>query len=354
MIMKNISIGDFFNRRMVQHLIFWGFYLVLFIIRLVDGRGPGLVGGIENFLSREAIRTMALAIGVYFNLRVIIPNTFDKNKYYHFALSTFAMIIILAFTSMWSIELFDLDKASNLAMPYRMLWTMVHLSMFVSITSLLHFTKEWIKLKDQALTVKALRNEKLAAELESLKGQLNPHFLFNTLNNLYSLTLVKSDDAPNMILRLSDLMSYILYDSRVDFISLKKELDFSSNYINLEKLRMQEHLKMEISLNCTDEGRMIAPLLFMPLIENAFKYACTDTEKSFISISVEALENEPIRLKIQNAIIFDANQKKDHEHSGLGIQNVSKRLELIYPDKHTFKVSNKHGIFTVIMEINDL
>lgn len=353
-IMEDFKTAKFLNKRLLQHVIFWFFYLLLLTIRIADGNNPGMQGSLSDILLKEGIRTLSLFIAVYVNLRIHIPLFFNKNKFKKFFIASFSTAFILATINISSIYILDIEGSHKLAIQYRMIWTIVHLSMFMTMTSLLHFTKEWIKLKDNENNIKTLRNEKLAAELESLKGQLNPHFLFNTLNNLYSLSLVKSDDTPDMILRLSDLMSYIIYDSRVDFISLNKEIEFTENYIGLEKVRIQEHLDLNVEMNCSGDNRMIAPLLFMPFIENAFKYTSKDSDKSYINIKIEALENEPIRLSIENAKDTDIEENKDHEHSGLGIKNASKRLELIYPDKHRLSIIDKEGIFTVEMEINDL
>ena len=352
--MKNLNFPDFYNKRLVQHLIFWLFYLSLLAIRIAGRQGPGMEGELFDIIEKETIRCITLLIGVYINLRIIIPTTFNKDKYYNFVLFNLITAFILSFISVWSIELLQIEPYNHLAMPARMLWSTFHISLFITVTSLLHFTKEWIKLKDLDINIKTLKNEKLAAELESLKGQLNPHFLFNTLNNLYSLSLIKSDDAPNMIIKLSDLMSYIIYDSKVDYISMKKEIAFTSNYISLEKLRLQEHLNLKIDINCTDDERMIAPLLFMPFIENAFKYTPKDTDKSFIYIKIETIENGPIQLRVENSKDIVAIENKDNKHSGLGIQNVSKRLELIYPGNHLLTVEDKEDTFIVNLVINDL
>lgn len=352
--MKNLYFSDFFNRRIVQHMIFWLFYLSLLAIRIADKQGPGMEGELADIIQKESIRCITLFIGVYINLIFIIPITFDKNRYSRFIFLNLISALSLAFCSVWTIRILGFEPNTTLAMPYRMMWNTFHISMFITVTSLLHFTKEWIKLKDIDINIKTLKNEKLAAELESLKGQLNPHFLFNTLNNLYSLTLMKNDDAPDMIIRLSNLMSYIIYDSKVDYISMRKEIDFTSNYISLEKLRLQEHLNLNVEVNCNDEERMIAPLLFMPFIENAFKYTPKDTERSFIDIKIQTIENGPIVLSVKNSKDHDAIQRKDSEHSGLGINNVSKRLELIYPNMYNLDIVDKDDIFSVRLEINDL
>lgn len=352
--MNNLNLQNFFNRRFVQHLIFWLFYISLLTVRIAGRQGPGMEGDLNEIISKEIIRCITLFIGVYINLRIIIPRTFNKDKYYHFVLFNLVTAFFLSFISVWSIEFLQIKPYNNLSVFARIMWNTFHISLFVSVTTLLHYTKEWIKLKDIDINIKTLKNEKLAAELESLKGQLNPHFLFNTLNNLYSLSLIKSDEAPNMIIKLSDLMSYIIYDSKVDYISMKKEIAFTSNYISLESLRLQEHLNLKVDINCSDDERMIAPLLFMPFIENAFKYTPKDTEKSFIYIKIETTENGPIHLRVENSKDIVAIENKDKQHSGLGIKNVSKRLELIYPDKHILTVEDKEDIFIVNLIINDL
>jgi len=212
---------------------------------------------------------------------------------------------------------------------------------FIVITSLFHFVKEWMKLKDENLKYTEKAQEQLEAELSLLKGQVNPHFLFNTLNNLYSMSLHDSKKTPELILKLSQLLSYMLYECKDETVSLEQEITFIRNYIDLEAIRVEDIADVHFEVKGNDPGHKIPPLLFIPLIENAFKHGISsEVEHSDIHIKIHIDENE-IELNTENP--FDETRiDDDNNHKGLGLENVRKRLELLYPKKHSLEV-NKNG-----------
>lgn len=343
---------SFINKRIYQHLLFWFTFLVLIVLRYTDGYQRGFDEEISSVLIIESSRFSTMLLIVYTNLRVLFPQFFKRGKYTYFFLLNFCQVLLGALISIFITEMF-FNKVYQTNIYIRTFWNMIPPTMIITITSLLHITKEWINLREDIIKIKMKNNEKLYAELDSLKSQLNPHFFFNTLNNLYSLSLVKSDETPNVILKLSDLMSYIIYDTRVDFISIKKEIEFMNNFIDLEKLRLNEHLSINVKIICNNESREIAPLLFLPFIENAFKYTSRDPNKSFVNISIIVEENEPIRMSIINTIDNNTVENIDNKHSGLGIKNVIKRLNLIYPESHKLDISQRKDLYIVNLEISD-
>ena len=144
--------------------------------------------------------------------------------------------------------------------------------LYVGITSFLKLIKDWLSLQDINLKLVKIEQQKLEAELKTLKGQLNPHFLFNSLNNIYSLALIKSDKVPELILKLSDLMRHIIYESKENYISLEKEIEFVNNFIELQKIRTSDKTKIKYEIKGKIPSAKIAPLLFEPFIDNAFKH----------------------------------------------------------------------------------
>jgi sensor histidine kinase YesM len=178
--------------------------------------------------------------------------------------------------------------------------------------------------------------EKISAELELLKAQLHPHFLFNTLNNLYSLVYAKSDRAPKMLMRLSGLLSYVLYECKADEVLLSKEISIIKDYVSLEKERYGERLDVSLNFSGDIENKMVAPMLFQPFIENAFKHGTSEQlGKVWMSIDLSVKENQ-LYFKIINSC--DNNAAAILEKHGVGIGNVKKRLELLYADN--FKLQN--------------
>ena len=318
-------------------------------MRLLDRDLPRYEASVDIITVRELLRLVTLMSGVYINLRLFIPRFFDRDKYKKFIVSN---IILVAGLSLLTVEtgylLMPEDYLSHSGHQH-FIWIALHISMFITISSLLHFTKQWVQHKDISLNIKELEKEKLETELDSLKAQINPHFLFNTLNNIYSLSLVKSEEAPDVILRLADLMRYIIYDCKDETVSLKEEVEFVKNYVNLEKLRLQEHIDINFSTDIENENKKIAPLLFIPLIENAFKHSNRDSSKALINIYIEENDSQGVKLLIENTKDRDINPR-DNKYGGLGISNVKKRLELIYPGKHSLIIKDKEDFFIASME----
>jgi LytS/YehU family sensor histidine kinase len=184
-----------------------------------------------------------------------------------------------------------------------------------------------------------LEREKLKAELQLLKAQVHPHFLFNTLNNLYSLTLTQSGQAPEVVLKLAGLLRYMLYECDVVKVPLVKEIKLLQDYIQLEELRYGERLDLSVNIKGSVEGKIIAPLILLPFIENSFKHgASEELDQAWISLDLTIQENK-LKFKLINAVppspLF-ISEPEIMAH-GIGLENVRKRLELLYPDRYELK-----------------
>jgi two-component system LytT family sensor kinase len=194
-----------------------------------------------------------------------------------------------------------------------------------------------------------LSKEKVEAELKLLKSQIHPHFLFNTLNNLYSLTLQKSDQAPEVILKLSEMLDYMLYECNGPIVSLEKELQFLQNYIALEKLRFGERLKVMFKQKGFFANRKIAPLLLFPFVENSIKHgAGSNNQDSWITIEA-ILDHKILLFSVENNV---KDQLQKQNASGLGLVNVRKRLEMLYGDKQQLQIEQKEGKYSVRLALD--
>lgn len=303
-------------------------------------------------LTKAIIINIGFAIGVYFNLYFLIPR-FLKPKSYIFYI--FWLIVLLSFSSLviQLLLIFPLRNILHLNQQYRFLDTNLHSAYFfatfiyVVITSFLKFIKDWFSLQDLNFKLVKIEQQKLEAELNTLKGQLNPHFLFNSLNNIYSLALIKSDKVPELILKLSDLMRHIIYESKENFISLHKEIEFVDNFIALQKIRTNERTKIEYELVGTIPDAQIAPLLFEPFIDNAFKHGLPGSENSdFISIKFDFTQPGTLFFLINN--YFEETGAIKTKSSGIGLNNVKQRLKHLYnEDEYTLNVSKKENLFSV-------
>jgi two-component system, LytTR family, sensor kinase len=196
---------------------------------------------------------------------------------------------------------------------------------------------------------KELEKEKLNSELAFLKSQISPHFFFNTLNNIYSLIGINSEDAQNAVLKLSKLMRYLLYDSEQGLSQLSSEIDFMNNYIDLMRLRMSEKVKLHVNFPSKYENTAIPPLLFIPFIENAFKHGISYREKSFIDITLD-IGKEWITFTCRNSLVKPV-EEIGTEQSGIGLDNVRKRLALLFPGRHELTIDSENAVFHVILKI---
>ena len=196
--------------------------------------------------------------------------------------------------------------------------------------------------------IKQSEKEKLAAELAYLKSQINPHFLFNTLNNIYALALKKSDDTANAIVKLSGMMRYNITDAQSEFIEIEKEIDYISSYIELQKIRIGETAKVNFTINGIAHKHQIAPLLLISFIENAFKYGVNPEIESIIQIAIN-ITNNTVELKVSNKIV--PVSIVDNTKTGTGIANVIRRLDLLYSGKYQLQISHTDTDYTVTLLI---
>jgi LytS/YehU family sensor histidine kinase len=205
------------------------------------------------------------------------------------------------------------------------------------------------KLKENEKKQKELEKEKLNSELAFLKNQVSPHFFFNTLNNIYSLIGIDGPTAQDSVLKLSKLMRYLLYESEHGETQMSHEIDFMNNYIDLMKLRLSQRVELQIDFPEEFSDFTIPPLLFVPFIENAFKHGVSSRDRSFIIIRLE-IENLHIRFTAENSI-GKGHQASDMQHSGIGLENVRKRLGLLFPWKHELLIEETEKIFRVDLNI---
>jgi LytS/YehU family sensor histidine kinase len=201
--------------------------------------------------------------------------------------------------------------------------------------------QEWLGIEKKK---QKIETEKLATELSFLRSQINPHFLFNTLNNIYSLALVKSDATANAVLKLSAIMRYVLNETKHDSVALGQEIEFMKHYIELQKMRLTNKVLIEFLTEGEVEGKKIAPLILIPFVENAFKYGISTKENSSILFTVKT-DERGIQFTSKNTHI--PGIQANGEQTGIGLKNTKRRLELLYPDRHSLTVDNENNEFIV-------
>ncbi len=195
--------------------------------------------------------------------------------------------------------------------------------------------------------IRMLKSEKSKAELMLLKSQINPHFFFNTLNNLYGLTVEKSDQAPEVVLKISEMMRYTIYEGQKEKVPLEHELEYLQNFIELHKMRYHKKVDIQFYHQIIGDQFMITPLLFIILLENAFKHGVENlTTDAYVHISLIAGNN-----RVTFAIENNFDEAELSESTGIGLQNLERRLELLYPGRHHLSLIKEEDVFKAQLEI---
>ena len=342
-----------YNRfKIAGHLFFWlGSITLLTLIFYFYEERLHL-----NLVGKAFITNLGFATGVYFNLYFLVPK-FLKQKHYIFYI--FWLIVLLTLTSLiiQFLFIYPLHNLFGATDQFISFDSTLHSAFFfatlvyVITTSFLKFIKEWLSMQDLNLKLAKSERQKLEAELKTLKGQLNPHFLFNSLNNIYSLALIKSDKVPELILKLSDLMRHIIYESKENYILLEKEIEFVNNFIALQKIRTSDQTKIKYSISGDIPSGKIAPLLFEPFIDNAFKYGLPGTENfDFITINFNFNESGYLHFQLENN--FENTEHWNKNNSGIGIENVKQRLKFLYAStEYNLTIKNENQIFSIFLEL---
>ncbi len=315
--------------RLLLHIAFWLFFTVVFFISPPKPLSAGML------ISWFSILTVVMLV-VYVNLYVLIPSLYFKRQFLAYFL-TVALVLIGGAYLITKISQLDFVI---LRMPFTD--NLKNLFFFIVISGAFKLYRDHERKKRQ---LEAFEKNKLQMELSFLKSQVNPHFLFNTLNNIYAANMENSDAANEMILKLSDILRFQLEAARKDLIPLEEEIALVENYIGLEKIRTL-HSKVEFRCEGDFRNFMLPPLLLLPLVENAFKYG----KNVFIfqvSLSQYAFLFEANN-EMQSSKRFSVSSKK----TGIGIANVRKRLELVFPGKFTFDVSQDEKYFKVSLRID--
>ncbi|MBU2913610.1 MULTISPECIES: sensor histidine kinase [Reichenbachiella] len=342
----------FLKKPFIQHSLFWGAYFCINWLRW----GSYFDDYTYSFESNLVEFPLHLAI-VYFNIYFLMPRLIPKRVFWYIillALSILGIVIIRIILNYFLVTT-DIYKESNLEHTdlfdfNYVLAAYIGQVYVVAIAMAVKMTIDWIAYKNKA---SELVKTNLETELAFLKSQIQPHFFFNTLNNLYSLTLDKSDKAPYTVLKLSELMSYVIYDAKQKRVPLINEVQHIQNYLDLEMLRYGDRLEIDLAISGDIEGKVIPPVLLLPFIENSFKHGTkVDSELIPIDISLDVTDNI-LTFSTENLkpdeILLD-NGLETHKH-GVGMTNTKRRLNLVYGDTHSLEVMETADKYKVILTI---
>jgi two-component system LytT family sensor kinase len=339
------------NRIVKSHILFWGLlWLLYFFFFSYNSNNKSYVFTISTFL------TLITTFPTYLTVNVLIPKYLSKKKYKWFGIFSFftflftifciilLLMLIVAYTD--DIKFEDLPPMSR---NYAYLTILVYLVVvFASFLSIWRKNAQVLtqnnELQNLLLTAKIKTKEQ---ELDYLKNQIHPHFLFNTLNTIYGFALKKSSETPNIILKLSNLLDYILYQANKSTVPLIDEIIHLEGYIDLERIRFSDTLKVNFIKEIENQDVLIAPMLLLPFVENVFKHG--SIVDGFLSIIIDiSVTNNTLKFSIKNT--FKQTTSKD----GLGLKNIKERLDILYPTNYNLKIISNPNWFEVLLEINHL
>jgi two-component system LytT family sensor kinase len=296
-------------------------------------------------------------IATYFITYYLIPTYLLKKKYFQFILYGFYTLIISAdiialIIVFYFMNLSNLSVENTPFMSRQFVFVLILVYLVVGLVSFVSLLNQNFKSisKNKELQNKILDTQLQIKnqELQYLKKQIHPHFLFNTLNTIYGFALKQSKDTPEIILKLSNLLDYILYQVNKPKVSLKEEVLHIKEYIELEKIRFQDTLKVSFTSDKISKEIEVAPMLLIPFVENAFKHG--NIVDGFLTVEVVILINEnKLDFSIKNTVL---NSDESQNEGGIGLENIQKRLNLIYKDNYQFKTENRNNWFTVNLIIN--
>ena len=336
--------------RIILHIFFWCAVLLFFTHFF------GFESDDFNYVLSFSLFVMPITIATtYVSIYILIPEYLIKKRYLRFGLYSLYTLIISVYLIFVSV-FFGMMFLSNSSyegmspMSRNLFFVMVAVYLIVIIVSA--FTLLKLNLKHSEDT-KKLETKILEAqlklkeqELNYLKMQIHPHFLFNTLNTMYGFALRKADETPEMILKLSNLLDYLLYQVDKPFVLLTDEINHIKDYIELEKMRFNERLNINFSADHVSETTQIAPMLLLPFVENSFKHGSLKDGILTINIDLSSTE-DTILFTLENT-----NSKTDEITNGIGLQNIRKRLDLLYKGNYSLNIDNTESLFKVNLKLN--
>jgi len=341
------NLGRTLTRRPFYHAGGWLAFFVLLV--LMQWRISEYSFGLS--VANEVINITFYIVVVYINLLYLFPNYLKRGYYWTYLLLLFGVALVFTplklvlkyflFAKVGSIQ--D-DILSNLYAYFFSTFLVAGLSTVGKIMV------DWIVQNRKKAKV---QNESMQSELRFLKSQINPHFLFNTLNSLYALTLKKDDKAPDIVIKLSEMMRYMLYECNEPRVPLRKEINYLKNYLDLERLRQRKGMTIELHVNGNVAEQMVAPLMLIPFLENSFKHGLNANIKDGFVIATLNVEPHAIHFILENSkgTVMPTQIHGNRPSGGIGLVNVRRRLELLYPGKYELNIRESPSAYAVHLDL---
>jgi two-component system LytT family sensor kinase len=344
--------------RILLNILAWGFLLEGAYSNSQNYHPPD---GMQSAFILHAIGyNMLFVIASSLNTMWLMPKLFVRKKYGIYFIAFIVLLltfsILLSTYNFWILQHFPgiedgYFSSINIGMKGTGIsWMNYYLSVIPSVFlvmflfSIGFLTQQYFQIKKQQ---DAIKKQQVESELSLLKSQINPHFLFNVLNSIYSLALKKSDKAPEIVLKLSDILRYMLYETKQEKVALNKELNMIEHYIDIERIRIDSQQQITLKVTGDIHAYVIAPVLLIPFVENAVKHGIDSmTEHAYVNISI-IIDNGVLQFDCVN----NYKEVKSEKVGGIGLENVQKRLQLIYPQKHSLTIKNENAVFMVSLNL---
>jgi two-component system sensor histidine kinase AlgZ len=335
------------HRVIFLHLSFWGVYLSFFFYQ-ISSRAKALDW--EVAFLHAAVHVVFNMAAAYMNYFLFLPRFLERRNVGRYLIEFLVPFALLIFARV-HLQRFLVDGYTNTEHYFYSNLYVVQVtatSLFIVIfVSMLRFAKDWFELEARK---REIENEKLTAELGFLREQINPHFLFNTLNNLYYLAYTKSENTTEVIAKLSQMMRYMIYESNHLVVPLSKEIEYMENYISLERLRLNNQIPIQFDVSGDPTAAKISPLILITFLENAFKHGVdANNASSWVKVAIQ-VEGNNCSYAVENSKTKRVTSEPV-EKSGIGLRNVMRRLELSYPHRFEIKVQDEPERYRVDLKL---
>lgn len=333
--------------RFLQHLFFWAFTYFIFVQVFKSGARAEKVDYIY-----AALFHITLLPAVYINLKVLIPYFANTEKWARYFALLLPLVILCSwlnhqFFQEWSVYFFP----DYFFISYFSWWELtLFFAAYTGLSALLKFSKSWFMVHDLKRQLLQAEADRVQLELTALKAQINPHFFFNTLNGIYAMALEKDERLPGTVLQLSHLMRYFLYETQIQFVPLEKEWAVLQDYIALQKIRSGNSLHVNVKTEGEIDLQQLPPMVLITFMENAFKHGARGNDGKMLVDVYLSVEPRSIQFRLENTK-GTADNAEAGDHKGVGLENVKRRLALLYPQRHTLRVTEHREDFVVSLNL---
>jgi len=336
------------NRVFLLHLSFWCVYLSFFVYQITSYRRRPVE--LDEALLHGLFHVAFNMIVAYMNYFIFLPRFLESKKFGRYLLEFFIPFIVLMIIRVYLQRQMVDDYADDVKRYFYSNTFIIQAgatSLFIVLfVAMLRFAKDWFEFEAHKKTIE---NEKLTAELSFLKEQINPHFLFNTLNNLYYLAYSQSPNTAEVVAKLSQMMRYMIYDTNQSKVLLSKEIEYMQNYISLERLRLNNQIPIEFTTGGKYDDVWITPLILITFLENAFKHGVSSNNpQAWVKVRIQLHGNTCV-YSVENS--KSTTSKENGVKSGIGLLNVQRRLELSYPDQYTLEVQDLPDRYSIKLNL---